>query len=95
MKLRKLVTMREALESDGYFSGMLAGDSWGAWRTLLVAIAGEELTDEEREAFKSLTGRDREPLGPVLPGTGKPKHLLLEIILLRHSFLLLMGAVEH
>jgi hypothetical protein len=28
VKLRKLVTMREALSSDGYFGRLLAGDSW-------------------------------------------------------------------
>jgi hypothetical protein len=65
MALRKLVTMREALESDGYFGTLLVGDSWRAWRALLIAIAGEELRDEERVIFRSLTGRDREPLEPV------------------------------
>ena len=35
MKLRKLITMREALESQGYFGRLLAGDSWAAWRALL------------------------------------------------------------
>ncbi len=65
MKLRKLITMREALESASYFGMLLAGDSWRAWRVLLVAIVGEELTEDERETFKALTGRDSEPLAPV------------------------------
>ncbi len=65
MRLCKLVTMREALESDGYFGRLLAGDSWRAWRGLLVAIVGEELTEDERGPFQSLTGRKREPLEPV------------------------------
>ena len=64
MKLRKLVTMREALSSDGYFGRLLAGDSWRSWRALLVAIVGEELTEDEREVFHALTGREREPLEP-------------------------------
>ena len=65
MNLRKLITMREALASDGYFGRLLAGDSWAAWRALLIAIVGEELTDEERAVFAGLTGREREPLEPV------------------------------
>ena len=65
MKLRKLVTMREALSSDGYFGRLLGGDSWRSWRALLVAIVGEELTDDQRTIFNSLTGREREPLEPV------------------------------
>jgi len=62
MSLRKLVTMREALESPGYFGALLSGESWLPWRVLLIAIVGEELTDEERVVFESLTGREREPL---------------------------------
>ena len=65
MRLRKIITMREALESPAYFGTLLAGDSWQAWRVLLVAIVGEELTDEERVVFKGLTGRESEPLEPV------------------------------
>jgi hypothetical protein len=65
VRLRKLIIMREALESPAYFGGLLAGDSWAAWRALLIAIVGEELTDEERALFKALTGREREPLEPV------------------------------
>jgi hypothetical protein len=61
MKLRKLVTMRQALSDPDYFGSLLSGDSWAAWRVLLTAIVGEELTDEERVVFKSLTGRDSEP----------------------------------
>ena len=65
MRLRKLITMREALESPAYFGTLLAGDSWQAWRVLLIAIGGEELTDEERVIFKALTCRESEPLEPV------------------------------
>ena len=55
MKLKKLITMREALADPGYFGTLLAGDSWQAWRVLLIAIVGEELTDDERVIFKALT----------------------------------------
>jgi hypothetical protein len=57
--------MREALADPGYFRTLLAGDSWQAWRVLLIAIVGEELTDAERAIFKGLTDRDSEPLEPV------------------------------
>ena len=65
MKLKKLITMREALADPGYFGTLLSGESWQAWRVLLIAIVGEELTDEERAIFKALTDRDSEPLEPV------------------------------
>ena len=65
MKLRKLIAMREALQSPAYFGALLSGDSWQAWRVLLIAIVGEALTDDERVIFKALTGRDSEPLEPV------------------------------
>jgi hypothetical protein len=45
VKLRKLVTMRDALASDGYFGRLLDGDSWRSWRVLLIAIVGEELRE--------------------------------------------------
>ena len=57
--------MREALADPRYFGALLAGDSWAAWRILLIAIAGEELTDGERVVFEAITGRNIEPGGPV------------------------------
>lgn len=65
MKLRKLVTVREALTSPAYFGNLLRDDSWRAWRVLLIAIVGEELTEDERAIFRDLTGRDYEPGEPV------------------------------
>jgi len=65
VRLRKVVSMREALQSPAYFGALLSGDSWQAWRVLLIAIVGEALTDDERVIFKALTGRDSEPLEPV------------------------------
>jgi hypothetical protein len=65
VRLRKIITMREALESPAYFGALLSGDSWQAWRVLLIAIVGEELTEDERVVLKGLTGRDSEPLEPV------------------------------
>jgi hypothetical protein len=59
--MKKLCTMREALSDPALLGDALPGDSWSAWRTLLIAAAGEPLTDAERVTFKALTGRDREP----------------------------------
>jgi hypothetical protein len=59
--MKKLVTMREALRDRHLLGDALPGDSWSAWRTLLVAACGEPLTDAERVTFKALTGRDCEP----------------------------------
>jgi hypothetical protein len=65
VRLRKVVSMREALQSPAYFGALLSGDSWQAWRVLLIAIVGEALTEDERVIFKALTGRNSEPLEPV------------------------------
>jgi hypothetical protein len=63
--VKTLVTMREALTDRAYFGGLLAGDSWAAWRVLLIAIVGETLTSDERAVFRTLTGREHEPEEPV------------------------------
>jgi hypothetical protein len=65
MSLNKIVTMRAALDDRAYFGGLLSDASWSPWRTLLIAIVGEELTEGERAVFQSLTGRDVEPGEPV------------------------------
>jgi Phage tail lysozyme len=65
VRLKKIISMRQALESPAYFGTLLAGDSWAAWRVLLIAIVGEALTDLERAIFQGLTGRERKPLEPV------------------------------
>jgi hypothetical protein len=58
-------TIREALRDPQLLGSILAGDSWAAWRTLLVAAMGERLTKQERILFKQLTQREREPLERV------------------------------
>jgi hypothetical protein len=55
------VTMRRALSDTHLLGAALGGDSWLAWRVLLIAAMGEPLTDEERAIFAKLTGREREP----------------------------------
>jgi hypothetical protein len=58
--MRVLISMRRALEDQNIFGSILPGESWAAWRVLLIAAMGEELTTEERVVFKELTGRDHE-----------------------------------
>jgi hypothetical protein len=54
--------MREALADVRLLGNVLAGDSWQAWRVLLIAMMGEALNDDERIIFTKLTGRETEPL---------------------------------
>jgi hypothetical protein len=58
--------MRQAL-SDPQLLGMaLEGDSWRAWRVILIAVRGEPLDDDEREIFRALAGgREYEPTAPA------------------------------
>ena len=55
------VTIRRALSDEHLLGAALGGDSWLAWRVLLIAAMGETLTDDERSIFAKLTGREREP----------------------------------
>jgi hypothetical protein len=55
------ITLRKALADPQLLGGTLGGESWQAWRVLLIAAMGEALTEEEREIFSRLTGREREP----------------------------------
>jgi hypothetical protein len=63
--MKPRISLREALSDPNLLGGSLAGDSWKAWRTLLIAGRGEKLSDDERAIFTKLTGREREPLRPV------------------------------
>jgi hypothetical protein len=59
--MRPIVSMRDALSDPKLFGSILPGESWAAWRVLLIAAMGEPLTSAERVIFKELTGRDHEP----------------------------------
>jgi hypothetical protein len=63
--LKPRISLRQSLQDPNLLGGALTGESWAAWRTLLVASMGEFLTEDEREIFSKLTGRDREPLQRV------------------------------
>jgi hypothetical protein len=55
------ISLRQALSDPKLLGSLLSGDSWCAWRVLLIAAMGEPLRDDERALFKELTGREREP----------------------------------
>jgi hypothetical protein len=57
--------MREALADPAIFGDVLPGETWAAWRVLLIASRGERLLDAERSIFTALTGRECEPEAPV------------------------------
>jgi hypothetical protein len=59
--MKPRVSLRQSLQDPNLLGGALTGESWAAWRTLLVASMGESLTQDERATFKKLTGREREP----------------------------------
>jgi hypothetical protein len=59
------MTMRRALSDLALLGAVLAGDSWFAWRVMLIAMMGEALTDAERVLFTRLTGRPTEPMERV------------------------------
>src|SRR5262249_8130636 len=63
--MKKLVSMREAVTAPDLLGAALRGESWRTGRPLLIAAAGEELTDDERAIFKQFTGRDHEPNEPI------------------------------
>jgi NUMOD3 motif len=51
--MKPRISLREALSDPNLLGSALAGDSWKAWRTLLIAVMGEELTAE----FLAVVGR--------------------------------------
>jgi hypothetical protein len=58
--MKPVITMRRALDKR-LLGSALDGDSWAAWRTMLIACMGEPLTDDELEIFTRVTGRTRSP----------------------------------
>ena len=58
-------TMRRALSDPMLLGAVLKGESWRAWKVMLIAMMGERLDDEERAIFTKLTGRPQEPLERV------------------------------
>ena len=60
--MRKIETMRDALDNPDLLGGILPGKTWRTWRIILIAAMGEPLNFWERRTFKKVTGgRVREP----------------------------------
>jgi hypothetical protein len=60
--VKKLYSIRQALEDPDIFGNILAGESWAVWRVILTAAMGEALTCRERKIFERVTGgRKKEP----------------------------------
>jgi hypothetical protein len=58
--MKPRISLRKSLQDSNLLGDALAGDSWRAWRVLLIAAMGEALDDNERALFKQLTLRERE-----------------------------------
>jgi hypothetical protein len=62
-----MIPLRDALFDEKLLGNILVGDSWNRWRALMLATAGEPLiSDDEREHYKFLTGREKPPEDGVL-----------------------------
>jgi hypothetical protein len=59
--MKPTISLRKALADEQLLGRVLAGDTWRAWRILLIASMGEPLREDERTLFAELTGREREP----------------------------------
>jgi hypothetical protein len=65
MTQRHRISLRAALADPELLGSTLSDESWRTWRVLLIAAMGESLSASEREVFKQITGREREPLQRV------------------------------
>jgi hypothetical protein len=59
--MKPRITIRKALEDKELLGSSMAGPSWAAWRSLLIAAMGEPLKPDELETFKRFTGRTTTP----------------------------------
>jgi hypothetical protein len=67
--MKPTVSLPRAFNDPQLLGNALPGPSWKPWRTLLIAVKGEPLIDnEERELFRKLTNRGCEPLQRARPG---------------------------
>lgn len=61
-----MIDIRHAMTDKALFGDVFGGQSFAAWRALLAAFDGLELTATELELFKTLTGRQSGPPGTFL-----------------------------
>ena len=59
--MKKLISVRQALEDPAWLGSMLGAESFAVMRTLLIAAMGEALTAAEMHIFTQLTGRAETP----------------------------------
>jgi hypothetical protein len=59
--MKRRTTLRTALSDSNLLGRALAGESWAAWRALLLAAMGEKLKPLELEHYRRLTGRAEPP----------------------------------
>ena len=59
--MKKLISVRQALEDPAWLGSMLGAESFAVMRTLLIAAMGEALTADERPIFMLVTGRVEAP----------------------------------
>src|SRR5262245_36449975 len=59
--MKPRITLRQALDDPALLVEVLGGDTWQAWRSILLAAMGEPLTAEETKTFKQFTGRTTAP----------------------------------
>jgi hypothetical protein len=63
--MKKLISVRQALEDPAWLGSMLGAESFAVMRTLLIAAMGEPLTGEELVIFTQITNRTEAPSEPV------------------------------
>jgi hypothetical protein len=59
--MKRRTSLRAALSDSNLLGRALAGESWAAWRALLLAAMGEKLKPGELEHYTRLTGRAEPP----------------------------------
>ena len=59
--MKPRVTLRQALEDEALLGSALAGPTWQAWRSVLLAAMGEPLNADELKTFTKFTGRKTPP----------------------------------
>jgi hypothetical protein len=62
--MKKLVSVREALESPAWLGGILGAPSFRTMRTLLIVAMGDALDAEELAIFTQVTARTEAPAEP-------------------------------
>src|SRR5262252_9736121 len=59
--MKRRTSLRNALSDSNLLGRALDGESWAAWRALLLSAMGEKLKPAELEHYKRLTGRSEPP----------------------------------